>query len=148
MTLKQKLQEDLTAAMRDKDEVRKRTLRLALTSIKLKEVDVGGDLSDADVLAILQKEAKQRRETLEELDQVDRPDLVAAQEAELDVLDTYLPQQLSEDELEELARRVIAEVNAEGPGDMGQVMRMLMPQVKGRADGKLVSQVVREQLSG
>jgi uncharacterized protein YqeY len=148
MTLKQKLQEDLTAAMRDKDEVRKRTLRLALTSIKLKEVDVGGDLSDADVLAILQKEAKQRRETLEELDQVDRPDLVAAQEAELDVLDTYLPQQLSEDELEELARRVIAEVNAEGPGDMGQVMRVLMPQVKGRADGKLVSQVVREQLSG
>ncbi len=126
--------------------MRKRTLRLALTSIKIKEVEVGGELNDADVLAVLQKEAKQRRETLEELDQVDRPDLVAAQEAELDVLETYLPTQLSQDELEELARRVIAEVDAEGPGDMGQVMRVLMPQVKGRADGKLVSQVVREQL--
>ena len=147
MTSKQQLQDDLKDAMRAQDEVRKRTLRLALTSIKIKEVEVGGQLTDADVAAVLQKEAKQRRETLDELNQVDRPDLAAAQQAELEILEAYLPQQLSREELEELARQAIADVNAESPGDMGQVMRVLMPQVKGRADGKLVSQVVREQLS-
>ena len=147
MTSKQQLQDDLKDAMRAQDEVRKRTLRLALTSIKIKEVEVRGELTDADVAAVLQKEAKQRRETLDELDQVDRPDLAAAQQAELEILEAYLPQQLTQEELEELARQAIADANAESPGDMGQVMRILMPQVKGRADGKLVSQVVREQLS-
>jgi uncharacterized protein YqeY len=147
MTSKQQLQDDLKDAMRAQDEVRKRTLRLALTSIKIKEVEVRGELTDADVTAVLQKEAKQRRETLDELDQVDRPDLTAAQQAELKFLEAYLPQQLAREELEELARQAIADANAESPSDMGQVMRILMPQVKGRADGKLVSQVVREQLS-
>jgi uncharacterized protein YqeY len=147
MTSKQQLQDDLKDAMRAQDEVRKRTLRLALTSIKIKEVEVRGELTDADVTAVLQKEAKQRRETLDELDQVDRPDLTAAQQAELKILEAYLPQQLAREELEELARQAIADANAESPSDMGQVMRILMPQVKGRADGKLVSQVVREQLS-
>ena len=147
MTSKQQLQDDLKDAMRARDEVRKRTLRLALTSIKIKEVEVGVELTDTDVAAVLQKEAKQRRETLDELDQVDRPDLAAAQQAELEILEAYLPQQLTQEELEELARQAIADANAESPGDMGQVMRILMPQVKGRADGKLVSQVVREQLS-
>jgi uncharacterized protein YqeY len=147
MTSKQQLQEDLKDAMRAQDEVRKRTLRLALTSIKLKEVEVGGELTDADVAVVLQKEAKQRRETLDELDRVDRPELAAAQQAELEILGAYLPQQLTREELEGLARQAIAEANAESPSDMGQVMRILMPQVKGRADGKLVSQVVREQLS-
>jgi uncharacterized protein YqeY len=147
MTSKQQLQDDLKDAMRAQDEVRKRTLRLALTSIKIKEVEVGVELTDTDVAAVLQKEAKQRRETLDELDQVDRPDLAAAQQAELEILEAYLPQQLTQEELEELARQAIADANAESPGDMGQVMRILMPQVKGRADGKLVSQVVREQLN-
>jgi uncharacterized protein YqeY len=147
MTSKQQLQDDLKDAMRAQDEVRKRTLRLALTSIKIKEVEVRGELTDADVTAVLQKEAKQRRETLDELDQVDRPDLTAAQQAELKILEAYLPQQLAREELEELARQAIADANADSPSDMGQVMRILMPQVKGRADGKLVSQVVREQLS-
>jgi uncharacterized protein YqeY len=147
MTSKQQLQDDLKDAMRAQDEVRKRTLRLALTSIKIKEVEVRGELTDADVTAVLQKEAKQRRETLDELDQFDRPDLTAAQQAELKILEAYRPQQLAREELEELARQAIADANAESPSDMGQVMRILMPQVKGRADGKLVSQVVREQLS-
>jgi uncharacterized protein YqeY len=147
MTSKQQLQDDLKDAMRAQDEVRKRTLRLALTSIKIKEVEARGELTDADVTAVLQKEAKQRRETLDELDQVDRPDLTAAQQAELKILEAYLPQQLAREELEELARQAIADANADSPSDMGQVMRILMPQVKGRADGKLVSQVVREQLS-
>lgn len=146
-TLKQRLQEDLTTAMRDQDEARKRTLRMALSAVKLEEVEVGRELTDAEVLWILQREAKQRRETLEELDRVERPELLATEQADLLILQAYLPQQLSRAEIEDLAGQVIADVGAEGPGDTGKVMRVLMPQVKGRADGKLVSQVVRELLS-
>jgi len=148
MTLKERLREDLTHAMRQKDAVRKRTLRMALTEIKLLEVDKGEELNDAEVDAVLQKEAKKRREMLDELTRVDRPDLEAAEQAELAVLVEYLPKQFGRDEIAELARQVIAEVGAEGPGQMGQVMRVLMPRVKGQADGKLVGQVVRELLSG
>jgi len=147
MTLKQQLQDDLKRAMREHDEVRKRTLRMALAAIKNKEVEVQRELDDADVAAILQKEAKQRRETLDELHQVDRPDLVASEQAELDVLIEYLPKQLGRDEIAELARQVISDLNADGPRQMGQVMGALMPRLKGQADGKLVSQVVRELLS-
>jgi uncharacterized protein YqeY len=147
MTLKQQLQDDLKRAMREQDEVRKRTLRLALAAIKNKEVEVQRGLDDADVVAILQKEAKQRRETLDELRQVDRPDLVVSEQAELDVLIEYLPKQLGRDEIAELARQVISDLNADGPHQMGRVMGALMPQLKGQADGKLVSQVVRELLS-
>ncbi len=148
MTLKERLREDLTHAMRQKDAVRKRTLRMALTEIKLLEVDKGEELNDAEVDAVLQKEAKKRREMLDELTRVDRPDLEAAEQAELAVLVEYLPKQFGREEIAELARQVIAEVGAEGPGQMGQVMRALMPRVKGQADGKLVGQVVRELLSG
>lgn len=147
MSLKQRLQEDLKRAIREKDEVRKRTVRLALAAIKNKEVEVMGQLSDGDVAAVLQKQAKQRRETLEELAQTNRPDLVASEQAELEVLEEYLPKQLSRDEIAALARQVITDLNAEGPRQMGRVMSALMPQVKGQADGKLVSQVVRELLS-
>jgi len=147
MTLKQRLQDDLKRAMRAKDALRKRTLRLALAEIKNREIEVRGELSDADVAAILQKEAKQRRETLEELTQVDRPELVASEQAELEVLKEYLPQQLGREEIADLARQVIADLGAEGPRQMGRVMGALMPQLKGQADGKLVNQVVRELLS-
>jgi uncharacterized protein YqeY len=147
MTFKQRLQEDLKRAMRDKAEARKRTLRMALSAVKLEEVEAGRELTDAEVLAVLQREAKQRRETLEELDRIERPELLATEQADLLILQEYLPQQLSQTEIEDLASQVIADVGAEGPRDTGQVMRVLMPQVKGRADGKLVSQVVRELLS-
>ncbi len=147
MSLKQRLQDDLKHAMREKDDLRKRTIRMALAEIKNKEIDARGELSDADVAAVLQKEAKRRRETLDELAQVDRPDLVASEQAELEVLVEYLPKQLSRDDIAGLARQVIAELNAEGPQQMGQVMRRLMSQLKGQADGKLVNQIVRELLS-
>jgi uncharacterized protein YqeY len=147
MTLKQRLQDDLKRAMRAKDALRKRTLRLALAEIKNREIEVRGELSDADVAAVLQKEAKQRRETLEELTQVDRPELVVSEQAELEVLKEYLPQQLGREEIADLARQVIADLGAEGPRQMGRVMGALMPQLKGQADGKLVNQVVRELLS-
>jgi uncharacterized protein YqeY len=147
MTLKQRLQDDLTSAMRNRDEMRKRTLRMALTEIKLKEVEVGEELSDGDIAAILQKEMNQRLDTLAQLDQVDRPELVAAERAALDILEEYLPKQLDRDEIAERARQVIAELNVEGLGAMGQVMRTLMSELKGQADGKLVNQVVRELLT-
>jgi uncharacterized protein YqeY len=147
MTLKKRLRNDLKHAMRQKDEVRKRTLRLALAEIKNREVEIGGELGDADVAAIMQKEAKRRQETLEELTRVDRPELRAAEQAELEVLKDYLPQQLGREEIADLARQVIADLGVEGTRQMGQVMRTLMPQVKGQADGKLVNEVVRELLS-
>jgi uncharacterized protein YqeY len=147
MTLKERLQNDLKRAMRERDEVRKRTLRLALAAIKNKEIEVQGELNDADVAAILQKEAKQRHETLEELGRVERPELAASEQAELEVLQEYLPKQLGRDEIADLARQVIAELDAQGPRQMGQVMGALMLQLKGQADGKLVNQVVRELLS-
>jgi uncharacterized protein YqeY len=147
MTLKQQLQDDLKSAMRDQDDARKRALRMVLAAIKMREVEVRGELSDADVLAILQKEAKQRLEVLDELSQVDRPDLVATEQADLEILEEYLPQQLNREQIAELARQVVSDVGAKGQRDMGQVMRVLMPQVKGRADGQLVNQVVRELLS-
>jgi uncharacterized protein YqeY len=146
MSLKQQLQDDLKDAMRQRDAVRKRTLRLALSAIKLREVEVGRELEDPEVQTVLQKEAKQRRETLEELEGAGRPDRVAEEEAELAVLHTYLPEQLGRAEIAQEAREVIDELGAKGPGQMGQVMGVLMSQLKGQADGKLVSQVVRELL--
>jgi uncharacterized protein YqeY len=147
MTFKQRLQDDLTSAMREKDETRKRTLRMVLAAVKYSEVERGVELTDADVHAILQKEVKQRRETLEQLGQIERPEMAAAEQAELAILIEYLPKQLGRGEIEDLARKVITELGAQGPAQMGQVMGTLMPQVKGQADGKLVSQVVRGLLS-
>jgi uncharacterized protein YqeY len=147
MSLKQQLQDDLKSAMRARDEVRRRTLRLALAEVKNREVEVGHELDDAGVQSVLQKQAKQRRETLEELSRVDRPEMQAAEEAELTVLEEYLPRQLERDEIAAAARQVIDELNAEGPAQMGQVMGVLMSQVKGQADGKIVSEVVRKLLT-
>jgi len=147
MAFKERLQDDLKTAMRNQDDVSKRALRLALAAIKNKEIDEGRELDDTEVVVILQKEVKARQETLEELTRIERPELAASQQAELELLTAYLPRQLNREEIEELARNVIVKTGAEGLGQIGQVMGQLMPQVKGQADGKLVSQVVRELLS-
>jgi uncharacterized protein YqeY len=146
--MKNQLQQDLKTALRQGDDVRKRTLRMLLAAIKNAEIEAQSELSQADILGIIQKEAKKRQETLAELAQLDRPDMVAAETAELEVLQGYLPKQLSRDEIVQIAQQAIADLGATSPKQMGQVMGNLMPQVKGRADGKLVSQVVRELLSG
>lgn len=146
MSLKQRLQDDLVHALREKDEVRKRTLRMALAAVKYREIEVMGELSDGDVGAVLQKEAKQRREMLEELAQAGRLESLASGQAEMDVLTEYLPNQLSREDIANLARQVIDDLNAEGPRQMGKVMGMVMAQLKGQADGKVVNQVVRELL--
>ena len=147
MTLKEQLQNDLKRAMREKDDVRKRTLRMALAEIKNREIELQKELDQEDVIDILHKEVKRRRETLEELTQVSRPELAASERAELEVLMAYMPKQLSRQEIADLADQVIAEVGATSPRQMGQVMGALMPRLKGQADGKLVSQIVRELLN-
>jgi uncharacterized protein YqeY len=148
MTLKQRLQEDLKEALRARDERRKSVIRLALAAIVNAEVERGDDLDDADVVAVLQKEARQRRDTIAELQQVGRPDLLADEEAELAILEGYLPALLSREEIIEEARQVIEETGVTGMGQIGPVMGRLMSKLKGRADGRLVNEVVRELLSG
>jgi len=146
MDIKQQLQQALKEAMRQRDDVRKRTVRSALAAIKLAEVEAGEPLDENALLAVLQKEVKMRREALEGAQKAGRDDLIAAAEAEMAVLQEFLPEPLSAEALEALAKEVIAEVGASSPRDMGKVMAALMPRVQGRATGKEVSQVVRRLL--
>lgn len=153
MALREQLMDDLKEAMRDRDEPRKRTIRSVIAAMKTAEteLDASGErrsLSDNDILALISRQAKQRQESIEAFRQGGREDLVAEEEAELAILQSYLPQQLTEEEIETEARQVIAEVEASGPKDLGKVMKPLMARLKGQADGRLVNQVVRELLSG
>ena len=148
MGLKQQLQEDLKEALRARDERRKSVIRMALAAIVNAEVEHGGELDDAGVIAVMQKDARRRGDAISELRQVNRPGLLAAEEAELAILEEYLPRLLSCEEIVEEARQVIAEVGATGMGQMGPVMRQLMAKLKGCADGRVVNAVVRELLSG
>jgi uncharacterized protein YqeY len=148
MSLKQQqLQEDLKEALRARDERRKAVIRLALAALTNAEIERDTDLDDADVTAVLQKQARQRRETITELQQANRPDLLAAEEAELAILEEYLPRLLSREEIAEQAHEVIAAVGATGMEQIGAVMREMMSRLKGRADGRIVNEVVRELLS-
>ncbi len=151
MTLKTKLQDDLKTAMKSGDKRRVAALRLTLASVKLAETAEGrptrGDLTDPEILTLLQTEIKRRRDTIAELERVDRPQMLVDEKEELQALMDYVPRQLSRAEVTEAARAVIAESGAGGPAQMGEVMKRLMPQLKGQADGKLVSEVVRELLT-
>ncbi len=144
---KESLQKDLKEAIRSKDDVRKRALRMVLSAIKLVEIDRRASLDEPTILGILQREVKSRQETIEEAKQAGRNDLVASTLAEIEVLQVYLPQPLGEDELTELVQRAIEEVGATTSQDMGKVMKALMPQIQGRADGKIASNLVRGLLS-
>lgn len=146
MSLKKRLEEDLKSAMRAREGLRKSTLRLALAAVRNAEIDQRGELSDAETIRILQKEVKSRRETIAEAEQAGRTDLAETTEAEIVILEGYLPQPLSEAEVEELAHKAIEEVGAGSPAEMGQVMKVLMPRIRGRAEGAQVSRIVRELL--
>lgn len=146
MTTKAQLESALKDAMRSKDEVRKRTLRMAISSIRLIEVDKGKPLDEQEILAVLQKEVKSRQEAIAEAQHAGRPELQAEAEAEIGVLENFLPQQLSEGELEVLAQQAIAEVGATSVREMGQVMKVLVPRLQGRASGGQASQAVRKLL--
>jgi uncharacterized protein YqeY len=146
MTLKNQIQTHLTAAMKARDEDTKRTLRLVMTSIKLAEVESGGDLDDSRILSILQKEVKTREDTIEEARSANRKELVEAAEKELLILQNFLPKQMGKDDQKAFAEKIIQDLGATGIKDMGQVMKILIPQLEGRASGQEASQVVRDLL--
>jgi uncharacterized protein YqeY len=148
--LKAKLKADLNAAMKSRDELTTATLRMALTAITNEEVagKAARELSDGEVLRVLTREAKKRREAAEAFDAAQRGALADRERAEGTVLDRYLPSQLSDDELVELVRAAVDEAGASEPKQMGAVMKLVQPRVAGRADGRRVSDEVRRQLSG
>jgi uncharacterized protein YqeY len=147
MSIKEQLQNQLKDAIRAGDDLNKRTLRMAISAIRLAEIDKGSELDDNAVLAILQKEVKSRQESIEEAQQAGRPELADAAQQEIDVLKAFLPEQLSPEELESLAKQVIAEVGATSMRDMGAVMKILVPRLEGRATGQQANQVVRKLLA-
>ncbi|MBI4320664.1 MAG: GatB/YqeY domain-containing protein [Chloroflexi bacterium] len=134
--------------MRDRDETRRSVVRLILAAKKNVEVERGHVLADEEITRVIESQAKMRREAIAEFTRGKRPDLVAKEQAELEVLLGYLPQQLSPAEIEAVARRIIAEVDARGPTDLGKVMPKVMAEVRGRADGRLVNQIVQGLLGG
>ena len=147
MPLKEALTNDLKDAMRQRDAVRRDTIRLLLSAIGYEEKAKRTDaLADDAVLQVLSRQAQQRRDSIEAYQKGDRPDLVAKEEAELAIVIQYLPQPLSEDEIAAIVQSAIADVNATGPQDMGKVMGKVMPQVRARADGKQVSALVNQTL--
>ncbi len=146
MSLKERIQDDVKQSMRDRDRERTGALRLVSAAIKQVEVDTRQELDDAGVVAVLDKMAKQRRESLEQYEKAGREDLAAKERFELDVLAEFLPEPLSEAELAGLIDAAIAETGAGGMQDMGQVMAALKPQVQGRADMKALSGAVRARL--
>ena len=146
MNTQTRLENDLKLAIRAKDETRKRTIRQVLSSIKFSEVEKGDQLSEQQVITIIQKEIKSQQESFADAKRANRPELINEAEAEISVLEPYLPTQLNPAELDALAREAISEVGASSPTEMGQVMKVLMPQIQGRASGGDVSQVVRKLL--
>ncbi len=147
MSLKEQLANDLKDAIRQRDESRKNAIRMTTSAIKNAEVERGAVLSEADVLTLVSREAKQRRESIAEFEKADRRDLVEKERAELEVLQSYLPAQVSRDEIAEAAREVIAEVGAGGPRDKGKVMPVLIGRLAGRAEGREINEVVTELLA-
>ena len=143
----EKITEDLKQAMKSGDDTRRSTLRLLLSAIHNAEIAKQSELDDGDILAVIAKEIKQRKESIEAFKAGNRQDLVIKEEAEKKVLEPYMPPQMSREELIQTARRVIQEVGARGPGDKGKVMPKLMGELKGKADGREINTVVTELLA-
>ena len=148
MSLLERIQQDLKQAIREQNEHRKTGLRLLLTKLKNAEVEHGKPLDDAQIVGVISKQAKQHNEAIEIYAQQQRPELVDKETAELAAIEAYLPRQLSREQIEELARETIREVGATDVSQLGNVMRQLMPKLKGQADGRLVNEIVKEQLAG
>lgn len=149
MSLKERLTEDMKQAMKDREagKLRLSVIRMVRANIKNVEIDSKQELSDDEVLNVVSKEVKMRRDSMEEFTKGNRLDLVESLEQEIDILMKYLPEQLNETEVRTLVEQAVAEAKAVSPKDMGKVMAVLMPKVKGRADGKLVNTIVRELLN-
>lgn len=148
MGLREQLREDLKAAMRAQDATRRGTIRMLEAAIKNAEIEKRGkELGDPDILAILQRQLKQRRDSIEQFERGGRQDLADIERAEIEVIQAYLPEQLSEDDIEAVAKRIIDQTGAAGPGDRGKVMGPLMQELRGKADGSAVNSVVSRLLS-
>jgi hypothetical protein len=148
MALREKLDEDLKSAMRAKDSLRMNTVRGLKSAIKYREIELMKPLDDAGILGVVSTEIKRRRDSVEQYRAGNRPDLADKEEAEIKILQEFLPQQLSPAEVEAKVAEAITRVGAQGPKDMGAVMKALLPEVQGRADGKVVSELVKQRLAG
>jgi len=146
METRQKLETALKDAMRSGDEMRKQNVRMVMSAIKLNEVEKGQPMDDAGVITIVQKELKSRQEALQDAQKANRPDLAERAKTDIAFLESFLPAQLTEEELASLAQATITEIGATNPADMGKVMKAMMPKVQGRATGDQVSQAVRKAL--
>ena len=147
MELQKRIEDQLKEAIRARDEGKRNAIRLVLTAMKVKEKELKRALSEAEVQQVLGSQIKQRRDSVEQFGQAGRQDLVETEEYEIKVLQGFLPEALSEDVLEQLVDEAVAAVGASGVKDMGKVMKALMPKVAGRADGKLVNELVRGKLT-
>lgn len=143
MGLSDQMMADLKDAMRNHQVIRLSTIRMARAAIINEQIEKRRPLEEAEVLSVLVRQVKQRRESIEEFGKGNRPDLVAKEQAEMEVLLGYMPQQMTREEIEQRARATVQQVGATGPNDFGKVMSKLAPELKGRADGKLISEVVR-----
>jgi uncharacterized protein YqeY len=146
MSLLQKLDDDLKTALKSSENLKVSVLRMAKAALKNRQIDKGGELSDEDVLSILSSLSKQRRESIEQFSKGGREDLAEKERQELSILQSYLPKQLSMDELDKIIVEAIQESSAAGIKDMGKVMRVVMSRIKGSADGKTVNNRVKELL--
>ncbi len=147
MDIKTQLNESVKDAMKSGDEVRKRTLRMVLAAVKQVEVDKRIELDDLAVVALIQKEIKNRREAIEEAKKANRPDLIGENEVEITVLEAFLPKAMPAEELRALVQAAIEETGAAAPSDMGKVMKIVMPKIAGRAPNDMISTTVKELLT-
>jgi len=148
MDLKTNLENDLKDAMRSSDEVKRRTLRMVLSAIKLAEIEKSGKLEEAALLSILQKEIKSRKEAIAEAERAHRSDLIQENLAEIHILEAYLPKQMEESELRTIVQATIQELGATSPAEMGKVIKAILPKIQGRAPDDKVSLMVRQLLQG
>ena len=148
MSLKERLDQDLKAAMREKAQLRLDTIRMLKSAIKYREIELMKPLDDAGIHAVISSEVKRRRDAVEQYKAGNRPELAEKEDAEIAILQGYLPQQLSQEELRAKVEAAVAAVGAQGPKDMGAVMKALLPEVQGKAEGKAVSDLVKARLSG
>lgn len=144
--MKEKILQDLKEAMRAQDVARRTTLRMVVAAIKNLEIETSSELEEGDVLQIIQKQVKSRRESIEEFRKGNREDLIAKEQTEIDILKEYLPEEASEEDIRSAAAEIITSINASGPQDIGKVMPKLIEQFQGRADGRTINGIVRELL--
>lgn len=148
MDIKEKLGAEYKAAMKAGEKLKISTVRILISEIRNAEIAKRGELTDEEILEVVSREARKRREAIEEFGKAGRQDLVEREERELSVIKEYMPEQLSPEEVRRMAEEAVREVGATSPGDMGKVMGKLMPRLKGKADGRQVNQMVREMLQG